>query len=509
MKHWCIKLVAAHALLSLVGLTDWAAADDKAKEKPQEQDYYKILTFEPPQDVVLEAGALEMMPDGRLAVATRRGEIFFVENPLADNPAEDVRFVRFAHGLHEVLGLDSRDGWLYVTQRGELSRIKDSDSDGQADIFETVSDAWDISGDYHEYAFGSKFDHDRNIWVVLCLTGSFTSEAKFRGWCLRVSPDGTATPTCSGLRSPGGVGANAAGDMFYTENQGPWNGACSLKHLEPGSFQGHPIGNVWYKFAANLGGAPAEPKSGSRMMTEAERIPQLVPPAVYFPYNKMGQSAGGIINDTTGGPFGPFGGQLFVTDQAHSTLMRVCLEKVNGRYQGACFPFRKGFASGALSLEFAPDGSLLVGQTNRGWGSRGNREFALERVVWTGKVPFEVQEMRAKPDGFELSFTQPVQPETVRDPASYKLSTYTYIYQADYGSPEVDGTTPTINRITVAPDGMAARLYVNELQAGHVHELHLDGVRSADGLPLLHAQAYYTLNYIPAENASDNQRASQ
>ena len=95
-----------------------------------------------------------------------------------------------------MLGLAYRDGWLYVTQRGEVTRIKDSDGDGQADVFETFSDAWDITGDYHEYAFGSKFDRDGNLWVALSLTGSFTSEAKFRGWGLRITPEGKAIPTC-------------------------------------------------------------------------------------------------------------------------------------------------------------------------------------------------------------------------------------------------------------------------------------------------------------------------
>ena len=153
---------------------------------------------------MLEAGALEWMPDGKLAVSTRRGEIYLVSNPLSADPAGESKFSRFAHGLHEVLGLAYCDEWLYVTQRCEVSRLKDSDGDGVADRFETVSDGWEINGDYHEYAFGSKFDRDGNLWVALCLTGSFTSENKFRGWALRISPDGKVTPTCSGLRSPGG-----------------------------------------------------------------------------------------------------------------------------------------------------------------------------------------------------------------------------------------------------------------------------------------------------------------
>jgi len=460
-----------------------------------EDDYYRIIPLAIPPGVVLEAGGLELMPNGQLAVATRRGEIYLIDKPFA-NPPADIEFKRFASGLHEVLGLSHHNGWLFATQRCELSRLRDLDDDGRADVFETVCDGWEISGDYHEYAFGTPPDKDGNIWIVLCLTGSFNSDVPYRGWCVRVTPDGEMIPTCSGIRSPGGIAMNADGDVFYTDNQGPWNGTCSLKHLKPGSFQGHPGGNRWYQQTRAIGPAPREPASGSRMMIETAKIPELEPPAVYFPYKKMGQSASGIACDTTSGKFGPFEGQLFVGDQTFSTVMRVCLEQVDGHYQGACFPFKSGFGSGSLSLRLT-DGGMFVGGTNRGWGSRGNKPFALDRLEWTGKIPFEVHEMKAKPDGFELTFTRPVDVETASDLNSYAMQTYTYIYQSSYGSPEVDQTTPTIKSVRVATDQRSVRLEVEGLQTGHVHELHMEGLRSTTGAPLLHDVGYYTLNYLP------------
>jgi glucose/arabinose dehydrogenase len=486
-----ITLVLCLALLLVVPLH---AAD----KPPTEDDYYKILHYEIPKGEVMEIGALEFMPDGRLAVGTRRGEIWMIRDALDADPKK-AKFSRYAHGLHEVLGLAAKGDWLYVTQRCDVSRLKDSDGDGKADVFEVINDDWGISGDYHEYAFGSRFDKKGDLWVVLCLTGSFTSNTKFRGWCVRITPDGKLIPTCSGIRSPGGIAMNADGEMFYTDNQGPWNGTCGLKHLVPGGFMGHPDSFKWYHLAKNLGPAPEKPKTNSRFMTEAKRIPQYVPPAILFPYGKMGQSASGIDCDVSGGKFGPFAKQLFVADQTHSTVMRVALEKVNGHYQGACFPFRQGFGSGNVPIRFAPDGSLIVGGTNRGWGSRGPKPFALERLAWTGKTPFEIHEMHVKPDGFVLTFTRPVDAKTAGDPKSYALKTYTYIYRAEYGSPEVDQTSPTIERVEVASDRKSVRLYVNKLQEGNIHDLSAAGVRSADGLPLLHKEAYYTLNYIPAK----------
>src|SRR5262245_51123041 len=432
------------ALVISLGLAVVASAQGKnASRTDAEDEYYKLLRFETPPGEVLEAGAIEAMPDGKVAVGTRRGEVWLIDNAYASDPKE-ARFSRFAHGMHEILGLAQKDGWLYVTQRPDVSRIKDTNGDGKADVFEVFAEGWGISGDYHEYAIGSHFDKDGNLWITLCLTGSFTSDAKFRGWAGKVTPEGKFVPTTSGVRSPGGVGFNAEGDVFYTDNQGPWNGACGLKHLTIGGFVGHPGGFKWYSdpAAQYLGPAPQVPKNNSRMMTEAKKIPELYPTCVLFPYGKMGQSASGIDCDLSGGKFGPFEKQLFVGDQTFSTVMRVFMEKVNGHYQGACFPFRSGFGSGCVPVRFGQDGSLFVGGTNRGWGSRGTKPFAIERLAWTGKVPFEIHEMRAKPDGFELTFTKPVDPATAGKPESYVLKTYTYIYQSAYGGPAGGETTP-------------------------------------------------------------------
>lgn len=237
-----------------------------------------------------------------------------------------------------------------------------------------------------------------------------------------------------------------------------------------------------------------QPLDNSRMAVEAAKHQDLVPTAVLFPYNKMGQSASGIVCDRSGGKFGPFGEQLFVGDQTHSTLMRVDLEVVDGVYQGACFPFRAGFGSGVVGMEMGPNGSVFVGGTNRGWGSRGPKDFALERLDWTGKTPFEIQSMRLTPTGFKLAFTEPVDPGAAGDLSQYTMETYTYIYREQYGSPEVDHTKPTLSAVRVSANGKEVELDVEGLQIGHVHELRVGAMRSAAGNPLLHREAYYTLN---------------
>src|SRR5688572_25883231 len=96
------------ATLFLFGTSAVGLAQDKP---PVESDFYKITTFQTPKDVVLEASSFQMMPNGKMAVASRRGEIWMVSNPFAAEVKAE-QFELFASGLHEVLSLAEKDGWL-------------------------------------------------------------------------------------------------------------------------------------------------------------------------------------------------------------------------------------------------------------------------------------------------------------------------------------------------------------------------------------------------------------
>jgi type 1 glutamine amidotransferase len=448
--------------------------------------HYTALTVPIPEGEVIEVGGLTVLPDGRPAVSTRRGDVFLVEDAYAVPPV-DARFVRVAEGLHESLGLSWRaeesGPVLYTVQRGELTRLVDEDGDDVVDLYETFCDDWGVSGNYHEFAFGPKFDRDGNAWVTLNVgfCGSLgKSVVPWRGWAVKVTPDGRMIPVCDGLRSPNGIGMWKDGSMFYVDNQGDYVATNRLNHLAQGSFQGHPAGLRWRE-----GYDPKADEPPARQLT-----------SVWFPYRRMGQSAADIELDTTGGAFGPFEQQFFVGDQMNGSVMRVDLEQVDGHYQGACFPFVEGLDSGVNRLAFAPDGSLFVGQTDRGWGSLGDRSYGLQRIAWNGTVPFEVLHMNARTDGFDLEFTRDLDPETAADPASYRFWSFTYAYHRDYGAPETDGADlEVLEAVVLGP--RRVRLVLSGMREGFVHELHADGVRSADGEPLVHPEAWYTLSVKP------------
>lgn len=492
-----------------------------------ESDFYRLVTiatsaaatesrdpnWRPAKgSVVLEVSGLERWDDQQIAVAIRKGEVWILNNVYQEDPAK-IEYHRFASALHEPLGLLKDGDALLTTQRTELTALRDRDGDNIADEYETLAQDWGVTGHYHEYAYGPKRDGNGDLWLTLNigmglkadhLQRTLTSgalgyrQAAWRGWAMKLNPKtGELIPVCAGMRSPSGLGANARGDMFYTDQQGNWVATNSLHHLRPAAFFHHPEALA----SMDLPGSPITGiktvPAGMPMSEAVRRLPQLKAPAVWLPYKKMGQSATDIVLDEGQGRFGPFGGQLFVGEFTQAAINRVDLELVDGEYQGACFPFRSGMASAVLRLLQGTDGSLFIGMTNRGWSSLGSASYGLQRLVWTGRMPFEIHSMRARHDGFMLRFTRPVDPTSASDPRSYSMESYTYRYHQSYGSDEIQRKSLSIRAPELSEDRLEVRLHIDGLRALFVHELRAHGIRDLEGRPLLHDSAYYTLNRIP------------
>lgn len=519
-----MKLIYKYLLLTgLVLMMCFTTIVTQAQRSMTEDDYYKIISVATPEGILLEVGGVATLPDGRIALATRRGDVWIVENASMDGGVPE--FTRFASGLHEALGLTWYKGSLYTAQRGELTKLTDTNGDDIADQYETVY-AWPLSGHYHEYSFGPKIASDGSFFV----TGNVAfgdeewwrgeSRVPYRGWTMKIHPDGTLEPWATGMRSPCGLGM-IDGELFYTDNQGDWQGSGGIFHVTKGSFTGHPAGLRWtnlpnspLKLTTEQLYAKVDPRQFKRegayvkpenVVDETPAyfyqmkasIPETRLPAIWLPHGVLGISNSEIITDDTKGRFGPFAGQVFVGDQGQSKIMRVVLEKVKGEYQGVAFDFRSGFQSGVLRMNWGHDGSMYAGLTNRGWGSAGTMTAGLQRLLWTGAVPMEMKTVKAMPDGFEIEFTMPVDKNTANLVDSYAGRSYIYKYHPVYGSPTVNAEPLTIRGVKVSDDGMKVRVVIDNLRQYYLHEINVSGIRSTSGLPVLHANAYYTLNNIP------------
>ncbi|MDI9860645.1 hypothetical protein [Flectobacillus roseus] len=497
-----------YQLLLSLGLLGLGASSGIAQNKPKpltEDDFYEIKTVAIPDGIRLEAGGLAPMPDGRLGVCTRRGEVWIIENPYQTNGTKP-SYKLFASGLHESLGLAYRDGSFYCTQRGELTKLTDTDGDDKADLYENVAN-WDLSGNYHEYSYGPVFDKNGDMYLTFNVAWVGYGEgklAKWRGWLVKVTKEGKLEPVATGLRSPAGFTVNSNGDVLFGENQGDWVGSGRVTHLEKGDFAGNAGGLYWTKEPDSPLKLTREdlPDTGEPMYEAAKKVKALKLPAVWFPHAIMGISTADMIEDETNGKFGPFQGQYIVFDQGQSKAMRMSLEKVNGKYQGACYPFREGFQSGTVRARWGNDGSIFVGMTSRGWGSTGKDLYGLQRLVWNGRLPFEMKTISARPDGFEIEFTQPVDAKTAADAANYELKSFTYKYHHNYGSPIINQEKTPLKGIIVSADRKKVRLVIDNLRKGYIHEVRPSGILNEEGQPLLHEVGYYTLNNIPDGEAA-------
>jgi glucose/arabinose dehydrogenase len=469
----------------LVGVLAQGAAPPA---KVSEADYYTVDYLVPPEGATVEVGGMDWLPDGRLAVSTRRGQVWLVENALAKDP-HDARFHLYAEGLQEGLGLAVVDGELYVLQRSELSRLKDTDSDGAVDRIETVSRDWGNSGHYHEFAFGLPRDRQGNFYISLNVSFGDPqwwlgrSTVPYRGWAMKIAPDGTTTPFACGFRSPCGLGVNAEGDLFLTENQGDWMPCCPIFHLREGLFYGHPTSLRWTDEYQEAKRIPSDTTPPERERAQA---------AVWIPYD-WSRSAGALVPDLTGGRFGPFEKDLFVAEMTNGYVLRAQLEKVRDEYQGAVFPFRREVGS-AVRVLFAPDGTLFAGFTERGWGGQAPGS-GIGRLRWTGEKPMEIQRVHLLQDGFELGFTLPLAGEL--KPDQIRLQRYDYDWWWEYGSPVRHLADLRVERVERSSDPSTVRIHCSGLQPGFVVRAKLSGVTGQGAVPLLHDEFAYTVNQLP------------
>ncbi len=485
MKHFFL-----HCLLSLGGFVASAGTS------PQ---YTVVDIADPPSKFSsTQIDGLTFLPDGRLVVCLPSGEIFFY-----DTKSES--WSLFAEGLHNPLGVIAvSDSELIISQRPELTRVRDTDGDGKADDYEVMTDQFGMSGNYHEFHFTPVLDEDGNYFFALgtgssgngvrtIVRGKFEPRGRpgrmhastpFRGCVVKLTKEGETIPWSYGHRTPNGLGFDLKGNLFVTDNQGDWVGSSKLFHVKEGRFYGHAASLVWKE---GFEGIPTE--------TSAEELAKLRTRAcIVFPHGTMANSPTQVLAISEKANFGPFTGQLLVGEMNKSRIMRVMLEEVGGELQGACIPFIDGspLRGGCNRMDWAPDGSLYVGQTKHSWaGSQG-----IQRVEWNGEIPFEVQNVALTRTGFRFTFTKSVDEESVTKFETWPFKRYYYEYHQSYGSPQMGETSVEVESVEISKDGRVVDVHLKELEAWHIHEVTIQNVSSQDGDKLGNNLIAYTLNRL-------------
>ena len=231
-------------------------------------------------------------------------------------------------------------------------------------------------------------------------------------------------------------------------------------------------------------------------LDESKPMPRMVPPAIWLPEDEIANSPSEpvLIRD------GLYKGQMLHGDVTHGGIQRDFLEKIDGNYQGVVFRFSQGFGAGVNRLRWGPDGALYVGEVGMkggGW-SWHDQTAGLQKLTCNGKKTFEMLAIRARPNGFEIEFTEPLAKNAVDNLQDLVIQQWWYQPTPKYGGPKMDLTDMQVNRMSLSDDRTRLYLEIPNRRAEHVVYFRLpDGLRSAAGRPLWSSEAWYTLNAIP------------
>jgi putative heme-binding domain-containing protein len=423
---------------------------------------YVVDTIEPPVDnpwkALLFFGDHDFYPDGTALLCTIQGDVWRVRG--LDGSLQNVRWNRFASGLHQALGLVISDGTPYVLGRDQITRLHDLNGDGEADFYECFSNAYLTSPGGHDFISGLVRDSSGRFYTASSKSG-----------LIRVAADGrSADVIATGFRNPDGLGLAPDGTLTVPNSEGEWVPTSMICEVRPGGHFGYP-----------------GPKD--------KHPPDL--PLVYLPRG-LDNSAGAQVT-VPDDRFGPLKGQLIHFSYGTGTHFLILREKVDGQPQGAAVPLPGDFLAGTHRGRFNPqDGQLYVtGMT--GWGTYTPADSCFERVRYTGAPVQLPLAFHAHENGVSLTFSRPLDRTFAEATSRQFAQAWNYHYSASYGSQELSPRHPgqpghdvlSIKSAHVLGDGRSMFLEIPDIQP--VNQLHLhvtpDGGEPVDLYATIHKLA--------------------
>ncbi len=477
---------------------------------------FQIDRMPNPAGIDPQIGGLGLLPDGRVIAAFHRGEVQIYD------PASKT-WSSFGEGLHEPLGLlVESQASILVMQRAELTRLKDSDGDGRADVYETVFDGFGMTGNYHEFAFGPAKGPDGSLYIGLNVAsngagirpeirgkwsdigdldqagmladggfgkrsgkaGRMYSRVPWRGWVLKLSADGESVqPFASGFRSPDGIGFDEAGNLLVTDNQGDWRGTSPLYVVQKNGFHGHPASLVW---------TPGWDKGDPLKLSVDELEKLRVKESARFPQGDLANSPTQPVAFPKS--WKDYQGQVVIGEMNQKRLVRFLPDDVGGFRQGALVPMMDGtsLGNGNHRLAFGKDGALWIGKTHLSWAG----DHGLVRLTLSGEGPLIAQSVKLSKSGdhqaFTIRFNRPV-----KAPAAAPLiDVFGYKYHKEYGSPKTDEARLPVSALALSADGRELKVEAT-VRAGLIHRIDLSGLQSSDGKAIEGRLLYYQATRLP------------
>jgi len=432
-----------------------------------------------------KVGGMDFKSDGRLVVSTwdAAGSVYILDNVHTGDTTK-MKAKRIAFGLAEPLGVKVVNDTIYVMQKHEITRLIDTNGDDIIDEYHTLCDDWKVSSNFHEFGFGLAYK-DGNFYATLATAinpGGASTQPQIpdRGKVIKVNKNtGKLTFVASGLRTPNGIGIGYKGDLFVADNQGDWLPSSKIVHVREGA---------WF------GSRSVDPE-GTKDKKENH-------PVVWLPQDEIGNSP----STPLALDLGPYKGQMIHGEVTHGGIKRVFVEEINDQLQGCVFRFIQGLEAGVNRLTWGPDGSLYVGGIGNpgNWGQAGKLHYGLQRLVYNNKSTFEMLAVRAKSNGMEIEFTEPLEEGDGWNTGHYEVKQWYYKPTIEYGGPKLNEKKLTIKSASVSDDRKKVFLEFDGQKDNHMIYIRLKKrFVSENNHSIWSTEAWYTMNFVPKNIAGE------
>lgn len=398
---------------------------------------------------------------GNAAAVSFDGDVWLLSGLTGDMQA--VKWKRFASGLHEPMSIVARGGELFVFDRNGIWKLRDTNGDQEADVYEMFCNDFGQTAETREFPNSMKLAPDGSF--VLSKGGQEgTTFGKDNGKVLRVSADGkTVTSLGYGLRQPF-IGVHPkTGLVTASDQQGNYVPSTPIQVIRDNQFYGH---------------LPSIAPKEQYPATIAE-------PAVWIPHpvNPSGVTQTWLVD----AKMGPLNDECIHIGYNRPELFRVLFNERFKRPQATVMSFWRDFELPPLNAAVNPaDGQLYV-TGFQVWGTTARKISGLARIRYTGLPRVLLKECTPTDKGLLLRFTHPLDAKLATDPSSYSVERWNYKRTAEYGSPhlKLDGSTGqewmTASSAYLSKDGKTVLVGLPDMKAG-VHQMRIGwGLKSADG----------------------------
>jgi hypothetical protein len=336
------------------------------------------------------------------------------------------------------------NGAILVSCRDQIVRLRDLNGDGETDFYECFNSDHQVTEHFHEFAMGLQADEQGNLYYAKSARHARPALVPQHGTLLKVTADGAKTEIlANGFRAANGVCLNADGSYIVTDQEGFWMPMNRINWVKPGRF----YGNMWSH------GAPDD-----------SRDEAMAPPLCWI--DKQFDRSPAELLWIPRGVWGPLAGKLVNLSYGRGRIEIVPHEEVGGVMQGGVvmLPIPE-FPTGIMRGRFYPGSNQLYLCGMSAWATdQMHMPGGFYRITATGKPVYVPIGLQAHRNGLDLTFSDPLEPETAITGADISVTTWSLIRSERYGSPRQNVKQLTIAAAKVSANGRTLSLTLPEIE---------------------------------------------